>query len=110
MYEGKRVKQTSTKAWYRGLEDSGIKDFRWHDLRHTWASWHVQRGTPLHVLKELGGWGSMEMVLRYAHLAAPHVEQWVQSHTFFERPQHSDKAENVDCNGLIKKALRLEGF
>jgi hypothetical protein len=34
-----------------------------------WASWHVQSGTSLHKLMELGGWRSYEMVLRYAHLA-----------------------------------------
>jgi len=38
-------------------------------LRHTWASWHVQSGTSLPELMELGGWKSYEMVLRYAHLA-----------------------------------------
>jgi hypothetical protein len=46
---------------------------QWHDLRHTWASWHVQDGTPLPVLQELGGWESVEMVRRYTHLAANHL-------------------------------------
>jgi hypothetical protein len=36
---------------------------------HTWASWHVQSGTSLPELMELGGWKSYEMVLRYAHPA-----------------------------------------
>ena len=46
---------------------------RWHDLRHTWASWHVQQGTPLAVLQELGGWESSEMVRRYAHFGKEHT-------------------------------------
>ncbi|WP_215852633.1 tyrosine-type recombinase/integrase [Acidithiobacillus ferrooxidans] len=45
----------------------------WHGLRHTWASWHVQAGTPLAVLKGLGGWASLEMVQRYAHLSPDHT-------------------------------------
>ncbi len=49
--------------------------FRWHDLRHTWASWHVQSGTSLQELMELGGWASFEMVLRYAHLAGEQLKQ-----------------------------------
>jgi hypothetical protein len=46
------------------------------DLRHTWASWHVQGGTPLFALQELGGWESAEMVRKYAHLAADHLAPW----------------------------------
>ena len=72
-YRGKPITQVSTKAWYGALERAGISDFRWHDLRHTWASWHVQNGTPLFALQELGGWSSTEMVRRYAHLAADHL-------------------------------------
>jgi integrase len=69
----KPIKQVSTKAWYAALAAAGIEDFRWHDLRHTWASWHVQNGTPLFALQELGGWESQEMVRRYAHLSAEHL-------------------------------------
>jgi integrase len=72
-YEGNPVNQVSTQAWYKALKRAGIQSFRWHDLRHTWASWHVQNGTPLHVLQELGGWETPSMVRRYAHLAAHHL-------------------------------------
>jgi integrase len=76
-YQGKPVTQVNTKAWRQALRRSGIKDFRWHDLRHTWASWHMQAGTPLHVLQELGGWESVEMVRRYAHLSGEHLAGYV---------------------------------
>jgi len=46
-----------------------------HTSRHTWASWHVQNGTPLHELQQLGGWVNYEMVLRYAHLSSEHLIQ-----------------------------------
>jgi integrase len=72
-YRGKPVTQVSTKTWYQALKRAGIADFRWRDLRHAWASWHVQQGTPLHALQELGGWESAEMVRRYAHLTADHL-------------------------------------
>jgi integrase len=67
-YAGHRIHQSST-AWEKAKAPAGIEDFRFHDLRHTWASWHVQSGTSLPELMELGGWKSYEMVLRYAHLA-----------------------------------------
>lgn len=73
VYQGAPVDRTSTKAWYNALARAGIEDFRWHDLRHTWASWHVQQGTSLQQLLELGGWSSYEMVLRYAHLGGAHL-------------------------------------
>lgn len=73
-YKGKPVDRCSTDAWKKALVRAGIaRDFRWHDLRHTWASWHVQSGTRLQELMELGGWSCYEMVLRYAHLATDHL-------------------------------------
>jgi len=76
-YNGNTVHQVNTKAWHKALERVGIENFRWHDLRHTWASWHIQEGTPQHVLQELGGWSSPEMVQKYAHLSSEHLAQWV---------------------------------
>jgi integrase len=68
-YKGKPVTQVNTKAWYKALERAGIENFRWHDLRHIWASWLTQQGVPLNVIQEMGAWESPEMVRRYAHLA-----------------------------------------
>lgn len=76
-YQGKSLCQVNTKAWRNALVQVGISDFRWHDLRHTWASWHVQAGTPLYVLQELGGWESVEMVRKYAHLSSEHLVKYV---------------------------------
>ena len=76
-YQGKRIKQVSTKAWYLARARAGLTDFRFHDLRHTWASWHIQHGTPLFALQELGGWECERMVRRYAHLSADHLAVYV---------------------------------
>jgi len=73
-YGNKPVSQVNTQAWKKALKRAGIKGFRWHDLRHTWASWHVQNGTSLQELQQLGGWASYNMVLRYAHLSSQHLQ------------------------------------
>lgn len=66
----------------QALLASDIYNFKFHDLRHTWASWHVQSGTPLMVLKELGGWRTIEMVQKYAHLSATHLAPFVGNVAF----------------------------
>jgi len=68
-YKGERVLRANNSAWRRALKNAGIENFSWHNLRSTWASWHVQNGTSINVLQELGGWETIEMVRRYAHLA-----------------------------------------
>lgn len=63
------------KAFKTACTNAGIDNFRFHDLRHTWASWLVQAGTPISVLKEMGGWETIDMVMRYAHLAPNHLAE-----------------------------------
>ena len=62
-------------AWETALRRAGVSDFRFHDLRHTCASWAVQRGATLQEVKELLGHSSLSMVLRYAHLAPEHLRR-----------------------------------
>lgn len=68
-YAGKPLGWANTKAWRNALKRAGIENFRWHDLRHVWATWHVMAGTSLGELQELGAWKSETMVKRYAHFA-----------------------------------------
>jgi integrase len=68
-FHGEPISQVNTKAWTKALQRAGIENFRWHDLRHTFATWHRQAGTPTHELQRLGGWKTGSMVERYAHVA-----------------------------------------
>jgi integrase len=73
-YEGQPIRwELTNTAWHNALRRAGITDFRFHDLRHTWASWHRQAGTSCDELKDLGGWKSRVMVDRYAKYATEHL-------------------------------------
>jgi hypothetical protein len=99
----------STKAWHKACARAGIEDFTFHDLRHTWASWHVMNGTPLQVLQQLGGWHSLDMVLKYAHLAPGYVAEYAgnsghKSGTVDSSTQNEKRPQNqqgVDSTGVM---------
>lgn len=55
-------------AFKGACQRAGIENFRPHDCRHTWATWHYQQHRDLLKLKQAGGWKSMRMVERYAHI------------------------------------------
>jgi integrase len=60
-------------AWYAALDAAKIKDFRFHDLRHTAASYLAMSGATVPELAAVLGHRSLQMVRRYAHLSDQHV-------------------------------------
>jgi len=58
------------RAWAGALSRSGLDpELTPHDLRHTWATWHYVLHRDLLFLREAGGWSTVTLVERYAHLA-----------------------------------------
>jgi integrase len=56
------------KAFSGACKRAGITDFSAHDCRHTWATWHYAANRDLGALQKLGGWKTIAMVMRYAHV------------------------------------------
>lgn len=77
-FRGKPIDDANGAAFKAAAAAAKLPGLRWHDLRHTWASWHIQAGTPPHVLQDLGAWASYEMVRRYGHLSSAHLAQWAK--------------------------------
>jgi integrase len=68
------------KSWESkwNVARQGIKNFRWHDLRHTWASYLIQNDVPEAVVETLGGWQSGKMVRRYAHASVESLRPYAE--------------------------------
>jgi integrase len=102
-YKGKRVKNIK-KAFKTALKNAGITDFRFHDLRHTFASQVIMRGGDLKDVQELLGHKSISMTLRYSHLSQEHKKRAVNllnGLTASSRNRHD--ATNGADSGLQKR-------
>jgi integrase len=67
------AKADNKKWWKAALNEAGIKNYRWHDNRHTFCSRLVQAGVHLKVVQEAAGHASIASTLRYAHFAPSQV-------------------------------------
>lgn len=93
---GHGMVQIDDKMFKRTCKKVGLVDFRFHDLRHTWASWHAQAGTPLTKIQALGGWRTIEMVMRYAHLSPHHLTEHVAAVQFLNRVLITEQSEQKE--------------
>jgi integrase len=75
-FNGKRYYEVKT-SFQEALKKAGIKDFRFHDLRHCFASDFVQRRVDLYVVQKLLGHKSQAMTQRYSHLAPENLRDAV---------------------------------
>jgi hypothetical protein len=90
-------------AWERAVDRAKLVDFHFHDLRHTFASWAVQRGASLQEVKDLLGHHSLAMTLRYGHLALEHLRSAVAR--LDTTLPASDSAQASTQEGLVQEAL-----
>ena len=62
------------KQWVAAIKLAEIEDFRWHDLRHSCASYLVRQGVDIRLIAELLGHKSLQMSFRYSHLDKEHLK------------------------------------
>lgn len=97
--EGAFVNFYCTRTMDRVCRRAGLRKIGWHALRHTFASHLVMLGVPLKVVQELLGHSSMDMTLRYAHLAPATVNTSIQlldsRETFGTTEAQKDLSKNI---------------
>lgn len=110
-YHAKTIQKVD-RAFKAALTRAGIENFRFHDLRHTFASHLVMRGANLKEVQELLGHKTMTMTLRYAHLSQDHKKKAVGLLNGLTSPVNSDMSQNchISETGNINtpKLLKLQ--
>ena len=61
------------KSWRTALKSAGIEDFRFHDLRHSSASYLAMNNVSVRTIAEILGHKTLSMVQRYSHLSSEHL-------------------------------------
>ena len=83
--------KSNKRSFGTALKKAGIQDFRFHDLRHTFASQLIMAGVDISTVRELLGHKSLKMTMRYAHLAPGHKRKAVITlDKLLTKPQEED--------------------
>jgi len=105
--QGRRFSQVK-RSFASACRRAGIEAFRFHDLRHTFASRLVMRGASLKAVQELLGHADLKMTMRYAHLSHEHLRDSVNllndmpsGKEMVNKPLKSQKADNLVIANLL---------
>jgi len=69
------VRHDFRDPWNKALVVAEVEDFRWHDLRHSCASYLAMNGVPMRTIAEILGHKTLSMVQRYTHLSTEHLTE-----------------------------------
>jgi integrase len=84
--EGRSLAVNFKRYWQPFVRAAGLADFRFHDLRDTFASRLVARGVSSHIVQHAGGWRTASMMQRYAHLDPGTIRAAVELLVLPDRP------------------------
>lgn len=76
--EGKRDLRWPEKIFPKAVADAEIDDFRFHDLRHTFASWLAMENVDLLTIRDLGGWKTLSRAQRYSRFSPGHRQSAIE--------------------------------
>ena len=113
-YHGQQVSEVK-RSFKKALEDAGIEDFRFHDLRHTFASHMVMRGASIKEVQEILGHKTLTMTVRYAHLSQEHKKKAVNLLNGLTAPTPENKPadyvnSDMSQNGTFSQTIEKKGL
>lgn len=97
------------KAFENACKRAGIEDFRFHDLRHTFASYLVMAGVDIRTVQELMGHKDIKMTMRYSHLSSTHLLEAVNKVGTNMAQMQNGSSENLVSCGVSTRPRSSEG-
>mgnify|MGYP002813782815 CR=1 FL=1 len=96
-------------SWRTGFENAveraGLKDFRFHDLRHCFGSWLARNGTDIKARMELMRHKTPAMTMRYSHLSVEYKQQAVQDLPRFEMSELPAESQQISHSAADRKVV-----